>query len=452
MTVAAALAAIACICYAVVRHELRTQIDNALRAQVAAIKQGDFRSLNEQVTSIPASAGGPAPYVQVVTSSGDVYSQLGGLRLPVRTPSTAGNQVTLWDASVQGNALRAIVFAPRFLVNINGEPAKVTIELARPLDGIDRILTDLRLVLLLLVAGGVAVVAIMSRVSARRVLRPLSDVAAAAQHITETQDLTTQISVGAADEVGQLASRFNSMITQLNRSHQALDAAVHSQRQLIADASHELRTPVTSLRTNLEVLELADTMDPLERQTIIGDMREQTEELGVLLTDLIELARGDSVELHVEDIRLDTLVETCVRRAQRDFPHHEFQLIAVPVLIEGVEDRLTRAVDNLLRNAALHGDADQPVEVTVDEDGLTVRDHGRGINPDDLPHLFERFYRSVDARSQPGTGLGLAIVHQIAEQHAATVTANNAPSGGAVFAITFRQITPATAIDALSPE
>ena len=252
--VAVAILLAALVCYWVVRGQLRGEIDNELKAQAAAIQNGDYHSLDQQLPVLPASAGGPAPYVQATLADGTPVPSRGGITFP---DSARASQVAaggagpyLADIHVEGSHLREIVFAPG-LVSA-GQP--VALELARPLNGIDHVLSRLRLILFVLCAGGVALAAVLGRLAARSVLAPLAEVAQTAEHISETEDLTSRIRVHADDEVGQLATRFNAMLERLQSSREELDESVRAQRQLVADASHELRTPITSLRTNIEVL------------------------------------------------------------------------------------------------------------------------------------------------------------------------------------------------------
>ena len=153
------------------------------------------------------------------------------------------------------------------------------------------------------------------------------------------------------------------------------------------------------------------------------------------MSDLIEVARGDGPQGTVEDTRLDRLVEAAIDRGRRNAPDVEFVERLMPLSLQGNPERLIRAINNLLDNAALHARHGGPVEVTVDETGVTVRDHGEGIDEQDLPHIFDRFYRGANSRARQGSGLGLAIVRQVAEQHHGTVTAANAADGGAVFTL-----------------
>jgi two-component system sensor histidine kinase MprB len=225
------------------------------------------------------------------------------------------------------------------------------------------------------------------------------------------------------------------MIERLQSSREELDDSVRAQRQLVADASHELRTPITSLRTNIEVLLAGGRLSDEDRRRLLADVVEQSEELSALIGDLIELARGDLPHDMVEDIRLDRILEDSIARARRDHPEVAFQASLQPVTVEGVPERLGRAVNNLLDNAARHSPPHGVVEVTVDADGLRVRDHGTGVDEADLPYVFDRFYRGKNSRGRQGSGLGLAIVRQVAVQLGGSVEASNAPDGGAIFSL-----------------
>jgi two-component system sensor histidine kinase MprB len=429
--IAVVLAAI--VCYFVVRDQLRGQVDSALRAQATAVQQRpDIHSL---LPSIPASAGGPAPYAQALLADGTVLPIEGTLTLPVNSnelavaDGNAGRYMT--DVHVGGSHLREITF--QIPGAFNGQT--VAVQLARPLNSVDNVLSKLRLILLLVILGGIALAAALGRLAARRVLAPLAEVADTAQHISETEDLTSRIQVRSEDEVGQLATRFNAMLERLEFSRDALDESARAQRQLVADASHELRTPVTSLRTNIEVLLEHEEMSQEERRRMLADVVEQTEELAALVGDLIELARGDLPIGSAEDVRLDHVVAESVERAQRNFPNVTFESTLAPTLVEGVPDRLGRAVNNLLDNAARHSPLGGVVEVESSAEGVRVRDHGPGVDEADLPYVFDRFYRGARSRGRQGSGLGLAIVRQVAEQHGGSVSAANAPDGGAVFTI-----------------
>jgi two-component system, OmpR family, sensor histidine kinase MprB len=442
-SVAVAVFIAAMVCYLVVRDQLRSQVDNALTAQVVAVEHGDVMHLGGDFPAISASAGGPAPYIQAVFSNGQTVPVSGNLTLPVSANALAlargGGHVELSDVHVGASHLREIAFSVTGSV-IGQPPQMMAIQLARPLNGVDGVLSMLRLVLLLVILGGIALAAALGRLAGRRVLAPLAEVAQAAQHISETDDLSRRIRIHDDDEVGQLATRFNAMLDRLESSREALDDSMRAQRQLIADASHELRTPVTSLRTNIEVLLAEAELEPEDRRHLLADVVEQSEELTALVGDLIELARGDEPGFATEDVRLDRIAEEAVARARRNAPGIEFITHLDPVSVDGVAARLERAINNLLDNAARHSPPGGPIELTVDGDGVEVRDHGRGVIEEDLPYVFDRFFRGTGARGRQGSGLGLAIVRQVMEQHGGQAMVTNAPDGGAVFRLRLRVV------------
>ena len=437
------------ICYMVVRGQLRGQVDSALKAQAVAVEQHPQFALGSSIASLPPNAGGPAPYWQIVGPDRSVLDNSGGQLLPTDSTTeavAAGRPSTvLRDVTFGGTHLRVIAFRDSLT---SGEP--VAVELARPLGGVDHVLSQLRLVLILLCAGGIALAAALGRVAARRVLAPLAEVAQTAQEIGETDDLSRRLRIHADDEVGQLAVRFNTMLERLEGSRAALDQSVRAQRQLVADASHELRTPVTSLRTNIEVLLAEAELDHEDRRRLLSDVVEQSEELTTLVGDLIELARGDQPVESTDDVRLDRVVAESVDWARRNASGVRFEVALEPVIVEGAPERLARAINNLLDNAARHSPPGGVVEVTVDTDGVRVRDHGTGIAEEDLPYVFDRFFRGANSRGRQGSGLGLAIVRQVAEQHGGSATAANAPDGGAVFALHLPTTTTSPEADGIS--
>jgi two-component system sensor histidine kinase MprB len=212
----------------------------------------------------------------------------------------------------------------------------------------------------------------------------------------------------------------------------ALESSRESQRQLVADASHELRTPLTSVRTNLELLARAPDLPDAERERIVVSVGAQVEELSVLVGDLVDLARpngGDNGE-HLEDVRLDLLVSDAVARARSYASDRELTVDAEPCVVRGSRPRLYRAVRNLLDNAVKWSPPGAPIEISVRNGEVVVRDHGPGIADEDLPHVFDRFYRAPAARGLPGSGLGLAIVRQVAEAHGGSVAAESVADGG----------------------
>jgi two-component system sensor histidine kinase MprB len=217
---------------------------------------------------------------------------------------------------------------------------------------------------------------------------------------------------------------------------EALEHSQRAQRRLVADASHELRTPLTSLRTNLEVL-AADGrgLDARDRERLRADVTGQLGELIALVSDLVDLAREEEPALEREELRLDELVAGAVARAARHAPDARFACELDPTLVVGVPARLDRAVANLLDNAAKWSPPGAAIDVSLRGGELSVRDRGPGIAAEDLPFVFDRFYRAPGARGRPGSGLGLAIVRQVAEAHGGEVEARGAPGGGALLAM-----------------
>jgi two-component system sensor histidine kinase MprB len=437
-TVACAVGIAILISYFAVRDQLYGQTDSELREQAAQVK-ANFAGQGHPVPGLGAGDGGSAPYYQAVFPNGTIATLPGQTALHVdvkQAESVAAGTSSpfMSDVTVDGANLRLYTFAVTLPEPYEGM-STVAFQLARPLAAAENVLSTLRWVLAIIFLAVVALAAGLARIATRRVLTPLATVAATAQLIGETDDLTQRINVHSDDEVGQLADRFNEMLERLETSRAALDASVTSQRQLVADASHELRTPVTSLRTNIEVLLSGAELEHDDRQRLLADVVEQCEELSSLVSDLIEVARGDSPPESIEEVRLDRLLEEALDRARRNAPYVEFRERLSPVLIRANPERLLRVVNNLLDNAALHGGEGGPVEVTVDSAGLIVRDHGEGIAEADLPHVFDRFYRGANSRSRQGSGLGLAIVRQTVEQLHGSVTAANAEDGGAVFTL-----------------
>lgn len=260
-------------------------------------------------------------------------------------------------------------------------------------------------------------------------MTPVRRLTEATEHVTTTSDLSTRIEVEGNDEISRLAVSFNAMLD-------ALDASLTSQRQLVADASHELRTPITSMRTNIEVLARSDSLPEAERERLKSDVIDQLDELTLLIGDIVELARGVEPDLMTEEVRLDEVVEQAVERARKRGTGHRLEFSTQPALVQGVPGRLHRALNNLIDNAMKWSPADTVVEVTQSGGEIVVRDHGPGIDATDLPYVFDRFYRAKDSRGTAGSGLGLAIVRQVAASHGGSAAVVNAPDGGAVFTLT----------------
>jgi two-component system sensor histidine kinase MprB len=432
-TVGITVVLISLVAYVALRSELRGQVDDALsaqyeqlRARIGLVKPG------ERFPPAPARDGGPSGPAQLIAVTGDVIVPADGdLTVPIDRQdlivATGRYDELLRDTEADGVHLRILTVAL---------PGGKAVQFARSLRNVDGTLSRFKILLALLCAAATALAAGFGRLFGRQVIQPVTDLTAAAEHITQTEDLGRRIDVPGDDEVGRMAARFNTMLDTLEGSRRALDHSVEAQRQLVADASHELRTPVTSLRTNIEVLLAGGELPDDDRRRLLEDVRAETEELTALITDVIELARGDEPLSGVDEVQLDALVEESVTRAKRRRPAVRFVTDLEPTVVEGLPERLGRAIDNLLDNAAKYSGDGTDVEVTLRDGELAVRDHGPGIPEDDRPHVFDRFYRGTTARGRPGSGLGLAIVRQVAETHGGTIAVHQGAGGGSRFVMT----------------
>ena len=297
------------------------------------------------------------------------------------------------------------------------------VQVARSLEEVDSILGKIKRWLIALALVGIALAAGLGLLVARAVLAPVQRLTRTAEDVSETRDLSRRIDASGTDELSRLAATFNTMLA-------ALEESARAQRQLVSDASHELRTPLTSLRTNIEVLARDEALPPHDREQLLRDVTEQLTEMTALIAELVELARGDQAPVEPEDVRLDLATADAIERTRRNRPGISFKPDLQESMVRGVPSTIERAISNLLDNAAKWSPPDGEIEVTVRDGELTVRDHGPGIDPDDLPFVFDRFYRAPSARGMPGSGLGLAIVRQVAEAHGGTVTAEAAEGGG----------------------
>jgi two-component system sensor histidine kinase MprB len=301
--------------------------------------------------------------------------------------------------------------------------------LAQSLEAQKRMLARLGIVMLCFGLAGVIIAGMAGWAVAVNGLRPVRRLSSSVERIAETEDLTP-LPVEGDDEIARLARAFNTMLV-------ALEASRQRQRQLVADAGHELRTPLTSMRTNIDLLaQISADPDrsgiPEEaRRELLDDVRAQMEELTTLIGDLVELARDEPLEPVVGAVDLPALVEHAVARVRRRAPTVTFEVDLDPWWVVGEAAGLERAITNLLDNAAKWSPEDGTVRVSLHQGLLRVDDEGPGIAKEDLPHVFDRFYRSAESRSMPGSGLGLSIVRQVVERHSGTVTAGRAPGRGA---------------------
>ena len=443
LAVALAVIAAAAAVYLGVRGQLRGEVDESLRERTEAVahlggpgapRLGAPDGPPMLLRSRPEPFGGPEGYAQLVLPDGRALTPGGGsdppprgeARLPVddraREVAAEGSGSYLADTTVDGVHLRVLTQAL---------PRGGALQVARPLDEVDRQLDRVLLVLLFVGAGGVALGAGLGALVARTALAPIDRFTRRTEQLATDPDPSERMEVGGGEELERLARSFNATLDSLERS-------VEAQRQLVADASHELRTPIASLRANIQTLVEADRLPVSEREALRADVVAELDELTALVADVVELARGAAPGDLTDEVRLDEIVETVAERARaRTNGGLEFRVRTEPTVVRGDPGRINRAVSNLVDNAVKWSPPDGAVELSLAGGALTVRDHGPGFDEGDLPRVFERFYRADGARGLPGSGLGLAIVRQAAEAHGGSAEAANAPGGGALLRVSF---------------
>jgi two-component system, OmpR family, sensor histidine kinase MprB len=437
--VALAVVAVSVAAFAVIRGQLHDQFDRELRDQAGGMVQatkevrpGEFEPPDPR---LPWQRPEETPLLQIVTYDLDTEvpdNQITGL------PIHRGDlDVIQGDPKVRYSDIR-----------IDGEKYRMVtvhfrdgaMQFARKPTGVEESLAKLTLLMIIIGAAGVAGAALLGRTVARAGLAPVDRLTAATEHVAATQDLNAAIAVTGDDEVARLGRAFNSMLA-------ALDASRSDQRRLVEDASHELRTPLTSLRTNIELLlhaeESGRSLPAADRARLLRDLDGQMVELTHLTSELVELARNDASTEPIERVDLADVVGAAVDRARVRVPSVPIETALAPAPVVGRAGALERAVLNVLDNASKWSPEGAPVAVRLSArhvDGkryaeLQVEDRGPGIADEDLPRVFERFYRSTAARSMPGSGLGLAIVDQAVTSHGGKVTIGRGTGGGALVRI-----------------
>jgi two-component system sensor histidine kinase MprB len=423
LAVLLAVVAVSMAVYVVVRGNLYEQIDDSLSHRIGSLPQ---QGLVHDTSTVPRHLPLVQDvFMQVVDRDGDTVTIFDNRPLPI-TPEVLAvargqREEIFFDADVNGTSVR---------VYVTSAGQGTALQVGRSLAEVEQALRQLVLTLTAISLGAVGLAVVIGRLVAAAAAAPVHRVAEAADTVAQTGELSHHISVPSGDDLGRLAASFNRMLDALSES-------LTRQRQLVADASHELRTPLATVRTNVEVLARADELPPDDRAMLIQETTAQIGELAKLVGNVVELARGDGQEEPLTVVDLNDLTRRAVEIAERHHPSITFRLDGVPSLIHGAPGRVSRAVSNLIDNAAKWSPPGTEVEIAVAEGTMTVRDHGPGIDPADLPHVFDRFYRSPRARTLPGSGLGLAIVKQVADSHGGTVTAANAAGGGALFALRF---------------
>ncbi|MET7764730.1 HAMP domain-containing sensor histidine kinase [Streptomyces sp. NPDC005393] len=435
IAVAVAVAASAFACWLVTRDQLTSALDNKLH-DVSGVYYRDL--VDAQTTcspdSQPAGAGSRpgASNVQLVLPDGSRCVARGSRAVKVTPADIAVADGRRSDAThdglaVDGTAMRVYTFvtAPR------GGIPPMTVTVSRPLDEVTHPLGTLALLMLVVAGIGVVGAGAAGLWIARTGLKPVDGLTEAVEHVARTEDLAVRIPAEGDDEIARLSRSFNSMTA-------ALASSRDRQQQLIADAGHELRTPLTSLRTNIELLarseETGRALPPADRKALMASVKGQMTELAALIGDLQELARPDALPGSgpPQVVALHEVARAALERARLRGAQLTIDASIEPWYVRGEAAALERALVNLLDNAVKFSPPGGVIEVVLTSGELTVRDHGPGIPADELPHVFERFWRSPSARSLPGSGLGLSIVDRTVQQSGGQVGLRPAPGGGTV--------------------
>jgi two-component system, OmpR family, sensor histidine kinase MprB len=424
---AGATVAIGVFSYRATASQLKSEIDDSIKQSAHSILEQVNRGQRNLLCGGPPGEGPGRSLIvcQLINSNGNATSS---------NPDDLGLPVSTRDRNVLNDEFG---YSTWHNVYVDGEHYRVqtvslgsigAVQIARSLREYDNVLHSLRNKILIAALLVAAAAGLIGWLIARQVTRRLTTLTTTAEEVAQTGRLDIEVPVQGSDEAGRLGIAFNEMLTALARSKE-------DQQRLVQDAGHELRTPLTSLRTNMSVLR-RHALEPDTRSQVLDDLESETRELTDLVNELVELATDRSRDEPTEDVSLAELAERVALRAQRR-TNRIVTVAADDTVVVGRRQGLERAISNLVDNALkfdAHGTA--PVEIVVRNGEVTVYDRGPGIKPDDLPHLFDRFFRSVDARSEPGSGLGLSIVREVAQRHGGTVFARPREGGGAAIGFT----------------
>lgn len=419
--VGASIAVMALGAFMVMRMQLQSSLDESLLNR--ATKAAERTALSEVTVQ-----GAPAWMLGAADVSVIFINAERGVLSADNVPSfTLGKPELAVAAGESSSSIRTVVDKDGARYRVATVPAGSgqALVLAQPLESQDRTMRKLGTVMLISGGLGILAAAFSGWAVATNGLRPVRRLAQSVEKNAVTGNLTP-LPIGGDDEIARLTTAFNQMLG-------ALSASRDRQRRLVADASHELRTPLTSLRTNLDLLAQADTdggLPETARRELLDDVRGQIEELTTLVGDLVMLAREEQPEASVSTLDLGEVADRAVTRVRRRAAGVDFDVRLEPWAAEGDATGLERAITNLLDNAAKWSPPGGTITVRLASGVLTVDDQGPGISDADLPHVFERFWRSDESRSMPGSGLGLAIVKQVVDQHGGRVMVSEAPGGG----------------------
>jgi two-component system, OmpR family, sensor histidine kinase MprB len=424
--------------------ELQHTAENQLRADSRVLATNAERAGLEQVQLPPYPGSGRL--VRVILPDGSTRTPAGQPALPP-VSERAGRvaQGASADLMESNDSDGYFIYTLRA-----GDGAVQVARVADDDSPITRFGLGMLLIGLLCVVGG----ALVGRTVARTGLAPIDRLTAAAVRVAHTRDLDADIPDEGGGEIRRLIQSINDMLAALRDSRRA-------QRLLAEDAAHELKTPLTSLRLNVELLIRLDrrgTLDsalPAESRTrLLNDLGAQVAELSTLAAELTDLARGDVSDENTELLDLADVVVAAATRARSRVPDIEVALDVASVWVSGRPAALQRAVLNLIDNAGKWSPADQPVQVRLRAEGasavLEVDDAGPGIDAADVPRVFDRFYRADSARALPGSGLGLSIVQRVVDAHGGRATVARSARGGALLRVDLPAAAPPAPIARLT--
>jgi two-component system, OmpR family, sensor kinase len=442
LVLAVVLAVIVGLLWTVLTRSLQMQLDSSLESKAADVTaatalQPAFPRLIVLTPDV-ANFTSADTFLQIVETNG---------RLVDRSPNL-GQETLPWDVrsleqAAQGNATFTYREVAGQRLRIYTAPLRLrdqtvaVVQVARPTTSLDETKRLLAVALLASGGGGLLLSLVLGWWLAGLALAPVRRVTQTAREIALSGEPDSRLEYqGPNDELGSLSATFNTMLDRLS-------AVLEAQRRFVGDASHELRTPMTTLRLNIHSLLRDPSDDPVERRAVLSEMAEETDRLTRLVNGLLELARADAGRQSGRDLlSLDGVVQESVHSLET-LSSGRVQLDRVDAAeVYGSRDGLRQVVLILLDNALKFSPPRSPVVVSLGVDAataqaqLTVKDFGKGIAAEDMPHLFDRFYRSAAARQTSGTGLGLAIARTIVEEHGGTIEASSDPAGGATFCVT----------------
>lgn len=428
-----AVASVATASWALARSEVTSRTDEQIQLRAERIAALSALEVDRSAVDLDPQA---AEFAQILADSGEGVVALDAQGRVLSSPDVVAEDIEpdafaelteveqgeLVTAETGGRRLRSTALP---VDRIGGVPPEVAyIVLYTDVTSQTDALNSLAYRIAILAVVAIAALGFAGWFLGRRLARPISRLSAAAEELARLDDLPARIEVNRDDEVGRLADSFNRVLS-------ALEVGREQQQRLVADASHGLRTPLTSLRMRVEFLADADELDDDDRSLMLGAAVADLEQLSSLVEELVDLAADvrseaeEPVAVALAPI-LSEVADRSIASSRRDISvvADDSRAVVRPGMIR-------RAVQNLVDNAVKYSPVDQPITIRLHDGRIEVHDCGPGIDPDDAPHVFDRFYRSPRARSRPGHGIGLAIVKQVADAHGGRVWAATNPEGGA---------------------